>query len=251
MQQRVYDIGKLEEAEYNDARRSMRLWPIPDGDETVEKATRDFFSNVLEIPRITVARICIDFVRRVSGTRRSRVENEVLVRFVDVADRDAVQSYAPNLAKWTGKAGIRLEIPTHLRPTFRLLDNHSSELKKKYVNAKRSMKFEDSTRSLVLDVKINDDDGWFRVDHAMAEMARSHRGQEQRQTIGRATPGGKAGRRALLMPSPDKGARDRTGFTAGRASEWTRPDGNAQERANRSHHNSETRDWDSGSSSRE
>ena len=136
--------------------RSMRMWPVPEGDETAEKAARDFITNILEVPRITVARLRIDFVRRVSATRRSRVGEEVLVRFKDVGDRDAVQSYAPNLSKMNGKAGIRLEIPTHLRQTFRLLDSHGGEIKKKHALAKRSIRFDDSTNSLVLDVKISD-----------------------------------------------------------------------------------------------
>ena len=99
----------------------MRMWPVPNGDENAEKAARDFMVNVPEVPRIMVARIRIDFVRRVSGARRSRVEDEVMVRFEDAHDRDTVQFYAANLAKHVGKAGIRLDKPVHLRHVFRLL----------------------------------------------------------------------------------------------------------------------------------
>ena len=115
----VREVLKLEEVEYNHARRSMRMWPVPEGDETAEKAARDFMTNVLEVPRITVSRIRIEFVRRVSATRRSRMEDEVLVRFMDVGDRDAVQSYAPNLAKWAGKAGISCLLYTSPSPRDR------------------------------------------------------------------------------------------------------------------------------------
>ena len=55
-------IRKHEDAEYYKARRSMRMWPIPDGDECAEKAARDFMWNVLEVPRITISRIRIEFV---------------------------------------------------------------------------------------------------------------------------------------------------------------------------------------------
>ena len=93
-----------------------------------------------------------------SGSRRSRVENEVLVRFVDVADRDVVQSYAPNLAKKEGRAGIRIEIPMHLRQASKLLDSHSAELKRMHPGAKRYMKFDDITKNLALDVKLSERD---------------------------------------------------------------------------------------------
>ena len=197
------DVVKIEEAEYNAARRSMRMWPVPEGDENAEKAARDFMTNVLDVPRITVAKIRIEFMRRVSTTRRSRIAEEVLVRFMDVGDRDVIQSYAPNLSNHGGKAGIRLEIPTHLRHTFRILDNHSSESKKRHNGAKRLIKFEDSTKSLVLDMKISDEEGCIRIDAETARMAGKEIGFGG-GNIGRATPGGKVGRRALLLFSPDE-----------------------------------------------
>lgn len=74
-----------------------------------------------------------------------------------------------------GKDGVRLEIPAHLRQTFRLLDSHGAELKKRHPTTKRSIKFEDATGSLVLDVKIDDQEGWIRINPNMAEEARSLR----------------------------------------------------------------------------
>ena len=207
----VRDQQRHEDSEYDNARRSMRMWPVPEGDETAEKAARDFMTNVLDIPRIAVSRIRIEFVRRVSATRRSKIGEEVLVRFEDVGDRDVVQSYASNLAKHVAKAGIRLEIPTHLRQTFRILDIHSAELKRRHPTAKRSIKFEDASRGLVLDVKVSEEDGWIRVDPETAKKAGRERGLGGGSSIGRATPGGKAGRRALLLPSPE----ERTAFSQG------------------------------------
>ena len=172
------------------------------GDETAEKEARDFMVNVLEVPRITVARIRIDFVRRISGTRRSKVKDEVLVRFADAQDRDAVQSYATNLSKHIGKAGIRLDVPAHLRHVFRLLESHSAELKNRYPNAKRAIKFDDAARSLTLDVKIDEEEGWTRIDPETAERSRKARGHTGRLDAARALPGGKAGRRAMMLSPP-------------------------------------------------
>ena len=226
-----------EQSDFNDSRRSMRMWPILKGDESAEKAARDFMVNILEVPRITVARIRIDFVRRVSGARRSRVENEALVRFGDAQDRDVIQSYAVNLSKHAGKAGIRLDIPVHLRHIFRLLESHSSELKRRFPNAKRSIKFDDMTRSLVLDAKIDEEEGWIRIEPEMAEQSRKLRGQQPIQ--GRVLPGGKAGRRALMMPSPAKSAeRTMSSFTSaaigwmgsqrGSSREWSESEGESR-----------------------
>ena len=222
------------------------MWPIPDGDDTVEKSVRDFMCNILDIPRITVARIRIKFARRISTSRRSKVENEVLVRFADVGDRDVVQSFAPNLAKQNGKAGVRLEVPTHLRQAFRVLEGHSSELKKQHQNAKRSIKLDDSTLGLVLDVRISELDTWVRIDPKMVEESRKSRGTgEGNGSIGRATPGGKAGRRALLIPSPGEG---RSSFTQSQTGGWgstgapSAPPSTTSEGQN---------SWESGSTSKE
>ena len=57
---------------------------------------------------------------------------------------------------------------------------------------------------MVLDVKLDQDEQWFRIDEAMAEAARSRRSKDHFDSIGRASPGGKAGRRALMLPSPSK-----------------------------------------------
>lgn len=153
-------ILKREEADFYDVRRSIRLWPVPDGDETAEKAARDFMMNTLSIPMIEIARIAIEFVQRVSGTHRSRIGDEVLVQFSNAADRDVIKSYAPNLAKMEGKAGIRLEIPTHLRHVFRLLETHAAELRKHHPGIKWSVKFDDIERLLVLDVRVSESEGF-------------------------------------------------------------------------------------------
>lgn len=138
---------------------------------------------------------------------------------MDADDRDVVQSYAPNLAKQEGRAVVRLDIPAHLRHTFRLLDSHGAELKKRRPTTKRSIKFEDATRSLVLDVRINEEEGWCRIDPAMTKEARFRREKSLNHT-GQATPGGKAGRRALTMPSQGS-----DGFEQGGASDWTQSEG--------------------------
>ena len=123
-----------------------------------------------------------------------------------------------------GKAGVRLEIPTHLRQTFRLLDSHGSEIKKRHPAAKRSIKFDDSSSSLVLDVKISEEENWIRVDPRAADEARKSRGYAGSST-GKATPGGKAGRRALLLPSPTN---EGNSFSQSEETGWSRSRGSSE-----------------------
>ena len=232
---RMDEILKVEEMEYNEARRSTRMWPIPDGDESVEKSVRDFMCSALQMPRLEVARIQLEFARRVSGARRSKINDEVLVKFRDTGDRDAVQSYAPNLANMAGKAGIRLEVPTHLRRVFRLLESHGGELKKAHPSVKRAIKFDDASRSLVLDVKINEGEGWMRVDPEMAEESKRIRGKTPNSSSLRACPGGKARRRVLMLPSPGK--ENVAGFEATSQAGWRRQRGSSADSARSSERN--------------
>lgn len=235
-------VRKRENVEYYEARRSLRMWPVPDGDETAEKAARDYMLNVLQVPRMTIARMAIDFVRRVSGARRSKIEDEVLVRFTEMSDRDVIKSYSSNLSKHIGKAGIRLEVPTHLRHVFRLLETHAAELRKCHPGTKWSIKFDDIEMSLALDVKVSEVDGWMRITPEAARKSRAQRGSVDVQA-GRATPGGRAGRRALMLPSPGK----TFAFQPGQS---TRTSGDANNNDTNDHHTRRD-DWSSSTSQTE
>ena len=50
------------------------MWPVPDCNLYVETAARDFLTNTLKIPRLEVARIVIDFMRRV-GVLWAKIKN--------------------------------------------------------------------------------------------------------------------------------------------------------------------------------
>ena len=71
--------------------------------------------------------------------------------------RQIVHSHAKNLPKKGGKAGIRLEIPEHLRPDFRLLESHGNAVRAALGNeVKRSIRFDDAEKALVLNVKMSE-----------------------------------------------------------------------------------------------
>ena len=83
----------------------------------------------------------------------------MIVIFQCIEDRDTVYTYVRNLAKMAGKAGIRLEIPEHLRIDFRLLETHGSTVRSVMgENTRRSIRFNDVDLSLVLNVKTGEHD---------------------------------------------------------------------------------------------
>lgn len=93
------------------------------------------------MPKERVQKLRIDFFKIVDSSRRSKIQNEVMIRLKTVKERDYVQSFAPNLIGNSG-AGIRLDIPEHLQGTFKLLEGHANRLKARYKEGvKRSIKF--------------------------------------------------------------------------------------------------------------
>ena len=89
---------------------------------------------------------------------------EVCVTFADTDDRDFVTSRAVNLGNLVQEdgrpqAGIRLDIPGFLLPTFRDLNVRKSHGKK----TKTHIKFDDSKHSLVLELKLPSSENWLRI----------------------------------------------------------------------------------------
>ena len=64
---------------------------------------------------------------------------------------------------------MRLHVPDHLQKAFRALMNVSFDLKKRNPDLKRSVKFSDDDMSLYMDVQLQRDGEWRRIeqDHAI------------------------------------------------------------------------------------
>ena len=155
---------------YFTARRSLRFWPVEDGD--LEQGCRRFMLEILEMPSEVADGVQIEHTRRLQQPRRSKIKSEVLIRFRDSGCRDIVQSYALNLANHRDRAGIRLEIPPHLTGTFRLFEEHAGALREKFpVGVKRSIKFDDVAMDLCIDIKIPTADKWHRFSRSQIEQA--------------------------------------------------------------------------------
>ena len=159
-------------------RRSMRLWPVRDTGGGLKAAAKMFFEETLEVEGQAVNRLGIEAVTPTQVLPRSKIKHEVLVHFFTADERDMVYSHAKNLAKHQGKAGVRLEIPQHLRPEFKLLESHGNNIRTMYgPSVKRSIRFDDAECSLILNMKLSPDDPWVTVSVDQAREARKMRSQ--------------------------------------------------------------------------
>ena len=154
------------------ARRTMLLWPVDLAAEA-GNAVRNFIETALNIPKQIVKSLNIEQVDKIEQGRRSKIYNEVKVVFATSRERDLVQSYASNLAKMDGKAGLRMDIPEHLRGLFKIFEAHGAGLRQRYPGLKRAIKYDDATQSLCMDVRMPERDRWHRVNEPeMREIAR-------------------------------------------------------------------------------
>ena len=173
-----------ENSQYWFARRGIRCWPVT-GDSRKELLTSvgTFFGEKLRIPQSGLREEDIVEIRKIQARPRrpgdrgddNRIRNEVVVVLREVQQRDMVFRHASNLSVWregkhaSDSAGIRLHVPTHLLGKFNTFNQHGFALRAKYGQGlKRHIRFEDTEMDLVMDVKLPEQDEWFRVDYQFA-----------------------------------------------------------------------------------
>ena len=164
---------KDKDAAYTLARRSFRLWPVS-REGSLRERTVEFLVNELRLDQQYAADLLFD-VKRV-GRQRSKdsttpVKDEVLVTFETVRERDDVRSYARNFER-KGR-GLRLEIPEHLWPSFRVLQDLAYELKLKHPAMKRNILFDDSVSDLKMDFCIGNEWKTILPEEARKSLAKS------------------------------------------------------------------------------
>lgn len=170
-----------EQSNYWRSRRSIRCWPIVGPENDLWGLTGDFFEKILGIPPSSLPQDSVETIRRL-GNRRTkkpaRIQNEILVTFRDVATRDMVVSYAPNLASYKNSdspPGIRIDFPDHLKGAFTTLETYGHKLRTRFgPTLKRGIKFDDTIHSLYIDVCFPNDSKWTKIslEVAAAEVAR-------------------------------------------------------------------------------
>lgn len=83
--------------------------------------------------------------------------------FASSRERDIVQSFASSLADFQGEAGLRMELPGHLHGLFKIFEAHRAGLRQQFPGLKRSIKYDDATQSLCMDVRMADRNKWHRI----------------------------------------------------------------------------------------
>ena len=211
--------------EYLKARRSLRLWPVRGPD--LWKATGTFLVSNLGLEG-KIDNDSVEDVSRVQLPSGPGVTDEVLVRFRTAVLRDLVMGSASRLGTFIDRdgratAGMRMEVPTKLQQSFRVLFKYGSNLRARHgPGTRRHVKFCDTDHTLYLNVKLPGDDSWSRVSLQVAI-----RGMRARETIN----DGQLERR-LDITGPFQDARRRaTSVTAPpkptEASAWTRRAGSS------------------------
>ena len=76
------------------------------------------------------------------------------MEIASVTDRDSFRSLALRLQAANRTAGMRLSIPDHLTSEFKILEHEGYLISQRRPGTKRSIKFNDMTRSLVMDIKL-------------------------------------------------------------------------------------------------
>ena len=153
---------------YWQARRTLRLWPIPGADGTdLRGEVILFLQNRLKFPAGRLDREDME-VKRVFSQPGSTAQDQVLVTFSSIALRDEVKSMARNLSSQDRNTGVQIEAPDHLRSHYQAFQRLAFQLKRKHPGLRRNVKFYDSELSLTMDVKISTDSEWKSIMYSQA-----------------------------------------------------------------------------------
>ena len=148
-------------------RRSLRLWPVHGQD--LSAGARDFLVEKLGLSAEMVEQ---DFgrleTRRVVEPR-SKIPSEVTVEFPSASIRDSVKSAGYKLEGQ--RAGMRIEIPNFLKSDFHVLQSMAYKMKQNNNDIKRSVKFDDHSYGLMLDIQLPGQQ-WQRIRPEQAREAR-------------------------------------------------------------------------------
>ena len=156
------------EEKYWAARKILKIWPVQ-GDDLVN-GLLTFAKDRLRIEdTIILQEIGRAEVRRYVDPK-SKIAGIVIATFPSREVRDAVKAAATNLAG--SQAGVRMFAPTHLRNDMRVLEKLAYEMKSADGSIRRSIKLDDETLGIILDVKKGNEP-WKRISAAQAREIRA------------------------------------------------------------------------------
>ena len=148
---------KRDETSYLIHRRSLRLWPVR-GSEPV-KELKKFLKEKMKLGELAMSEIGEMSVQVLTGSAE-KTRGEVIATFRSAEIRDLVKAAAVNLAG-NKEAGTRIQVPGYLMDNFRALEAVGYSMKKAGKDVKRSIKYDDNNRDLIMDIKIGED--WMRI----------------------------------------------------------------------------------------
>ena len=170
--------------EYNIARRSIRLWPISGETELeIKEEVLAFLTSALGFPLSRLDGLAGVGIRRTNQLRNSPIYDEVSVSFPDTYLRDEIMSRGSRLSGFvddSGRptAGMRMEIPPHLESHFKLLREISFSLRSNHGRGTRTyVKFDDDAMDLFLEVRLQGERSWTRIDVDLARDMRRENGR--------------------------------------------------------------------------
>ena len=151
-----------------ECRRSLRLWPVPEGNRD---GLETFLKEKLRLDERFIREDLGQITIRRNKDLRAKNKDEVFVTFETKDIRDAVKAQAPNLANYRENAGMRLHLPNHLQKDFKALMGLSYDMKKKNPDLKRNVKFDEDDLGLFMDVQMRKDGPWRRIKPEQARRA--------------------------------------------------------------------------------
>ena len=164
--------------------RSIRLWPlIPSSGGSLEAAFDEFLRTALCMSKQDLEQVILEDIYKVRSSPRSRQHDEVCAVFRDQETRELLLSYARNLSTYVDSngdptAGLRLEIPSHLMMTHRLLTMYGYNLRNRHgKETRRIIKFDLIEQSLYLAYKLPGSELWHEITPAMAKTYKDRENQ--------------------------------------------------------------------------
>lgn len=172
-------LTRQQEEAYDLHRRSLLCWPIkgPNYPNAIRsflvdklKFSADFLVDMghVDVKKFFDSKPPPSKARAPDPGSSAPPKDEVIVTFSSRECRDKVKAAGIHLAGQTD-AGIRIHVPGFLLDSFHALQAVGYHMKKRDPNLRRSVKFDDENRDLVMDVRV--DGEWKRITSEQAKQA--------------------------------------------------------------------------------